>query len=50
MAKKYKKIWKSKEERDAHEARVDRTLRRLRALAEKGWAELEQKNPELKNL
>lgn len=48
--KKFKKIWNSKEEWEAHNARVGRTLRRLRCLAEKGWAELEKKNPELKSL
>jgi hypothetical protein len=31
MAKKYKKIWASKEEHDAWEAHVDETLRKLRA-------------------
>jgi len=50
MAKKKKRKTWTDEERAAHEARVDQTLRRLRALAEKGWAELEKKNPELKNL
>jgi hypothetical protein len=34
MAKKYKKIWASKAERDAWEAHVDETLRRLREAAE----------------
>jgi hypothetical protein len=48
--KKYKKIWNSKEEWEAHEAQVEQTIRRLRKLAERGWAELEKKNPELKNL
>jgi len=43
MGKKYKKIWASKEERDAHEARVDETLRRLRELAEKAQAQLDAK-------
>jgi hypothetical protein len=32
---KYKKIWDSKEERDAWEAHVDETLRRLREAAER---------------
>jgi hypothetical protein len=41
--KKYKKIWNSKEEYDAHNARVDANLRRLRELAEKGLAELAAK-------
>lgn len=51
MAKKRKKsIWASKEEREAHEARVERTIRRQTKLAEKAWAELEKKNPELRNL
>jgi hypothetical protein len=49
MAKK-RKSRRTREERDAWNAHVDQTLRRLRALAEKGWAELEKKNPELKNL
>ena len=43
VGKKRKKIWASKEERDAWEAHVDETIRRLRGLAEKGWAELERK-------
>jgi succinate dehydrogenase/fumarate reductase flavoprotein subunit len=34
---------KTEEERDAWEAHVDETIRRLRELAEKGWAELERK-------
>jgi hypothetical protein len=34
MGKKWKKIWASKEERDAWEAHVDETLRRLREAAE----------------
>jgi hypothetical protein len=33
----------SKAERDALDARTDETIRRLRELAEKGWAELERK-------
>jgi hypothetical protein len=44
MAKKRKKIWASKEERDAWEAHVDETLRRLRALLEKAQAELDAKS------
>jgi hypothetical protein len=47
---KRKKIWRSKAERDAWNAHVDQTIRRLRGLAEKAWAELEEKNPELKKL
>ena len=43
MGKKYKKIWTSKEERDAWEAHVDETLRRLRTLLEKAQAELDEK-------
>jgi len=43
MAKKRKKIWRSRAERDAWNAHVDETLARLRGLAEKGWAELQQK-------
>ena len=41
--KKWKKIWASKAERDASNARVDEVLRRLGELAEKGWAEIERK-------
>ena len=43
MAKKRKRIWASKAERDAHDAHVDETIRRLRELAEKGLAEIERK-------
>ncbi len=43
MGKKWKKIWASKEERDAWEAHVDETLRRLREVAEKAQAELDAK-------
>jgi hypothetical protein len=43
MATRYKKIWASKEEYDAHDVRVARTLRRLRELAEKAQAELDAK-------
>ena len=43
MGKKYKKIWASEEEYEAHEARVDETLRRLREVAEKAQAELDAK-------
>jgi hypothetical protein len=32
---------RSKEEREAHDARVEATIRRLRALAEKAQAELD---------
>jgi hypothetical protein len=40
---KRKKIWRSKAERDAWNAHVDETIRRLRELAEKGQAELDRK-------
>ena len=50
MAKKYRKIWNSKEEWEAQNACVDRTIRRMTTLLEKAWAELERKKPELKNL
>jgi hypothetical protein len=43
MAKKKRKAFRSKEERDAWEAHVDETIARLRGLAEKGWAELQAK-------
>ena len=43
MGKKYKKIWNSKAEYDAQNARVDETLRRLRELLEKAQAELDRK-------
>ena len=44
MAKNRKKrIWASDEERDAWEAHVDETIRRLRDMVEKGLAELERK-------
>ena len=42
MGKK-RKMWASKEERDAWEAHVDETLRRLRELAEKAQAEIDAK-------
>jgi hypothetical protein len=42
MAKK-RKAFRSKEERDAWEAHVDETIARLRGLAEKGWAELQER-------
>ena len=48
--KKYKKIWNSKEEWEAHEAHVEQTIRRMTTLLEKAWAEEVRKNPELKNL
>jgi len=35
MGKKRKRIWASKEERDAWDAHVDETLRRLREAAER---------------
>ena len=41
MAK--KKIWASKEEREAWEAHVDETLKRLREVAEKAQAEIDAK-------
>jgi hypothetical protein len=44
MGKKYKKIWESKEEHDAHEARVDETLRRLREVAEKMLADSKRRS------
>ena len=50
MAKKFRKIWNSRAEWEAHNARIDRDIRRMRALAEKAWAELVEKKPELKNL
>ena len=40
---KRKKIWASREERDAWEAHVDETLRRLREVAEKAQAEIDAK-------
>ncbi len=43
MGKKRKKIWASKEERDAWEAHVDETLRRLREAAESVRARGEQR-------
>jgi hypothetical protein len=43
MGKKYKKIWNSKAERDAWNAHVDETLRRLRELLEKAQADLDRK-------
>jgi hypothetical protein len=44
--KKYKKIWDSKEERDAWEAHVEETLRRLREAIESIHARGEQKPQE----
>ena len=41
MAK--KKIWASKEEREAWEAHVDETLKRLREVAEKAQAGIDAK-------
>ena len=41
MAKKYKKIWNSKEEWEAHNAETEAAIQRLRALAEKAQAELD---------
>lgn len=46
---KWKKIWASKEERDAWDAHVDETIRRLRELAEKAQAELEAKKAREQN-
>ena len=43
MEKKRKKIWNSKEERDAWEAHVDETLRRLREAIESIRARGEQR-------
>jgi hypothetical protein len=43
MGKRKKSAFRSKEERDAWEAHVDETIARLRGLAEKGWAELQEK-------
>ena len=40
---KRKKIWRSKAERDAWNQHVDETIRRMRNLAEKAWAEIERK-------
>jgi hypothetical protein len=45
MGKK-KRIWASKEERDAWEAHVDETLRNLRELAERAKAKLDAKQAE----
>jgi hypothetical protein len=41
MAK--RKIWTSKEERDAWERHVDETIARMRSLAERALADLERK-------
>ena len=41
MAK--KKIWKSKEEREAWERHVDETIARLRGLAERAWADAQRR-------
>ena len=46
MAKKYKKIWASKEEHDAWEAHVDETLRRLREVAERMLRDAKRESPE----
>jgi len=45
MAKKRKKIWKSKEEREAWDAHVDETLRRLREAAESIRTRGEKREP-----
>jgi hypothetical protein len=37
-------------ERVAHEERVDQAIRRLRAMADRGRAELVERKPELKDL
>jgi hypothetical protein len=42
MGKK-RKAFRSKEERDAWEAHVDETIARMRGLAEKAWAEIQEK-------
>lgn len=46
---KRKKTRRSKAEREAWEAHVDETIARLRGLAEKAWAELERRRPDLKS-
>jgi cytochrome c556 len=43
MGKKYKKIWNSKAEWEAHEAQVEKDIRRLRDLAEKAQRELDER-------
>ncbi len=43
MAKRKKSAFRSKEERDAWEAHVDETIARMRGLAEKAWAEIQEK-------
>jgi hypothetical protein len=43
MAKRKRSAFRSKEERDAWEAHVDETIARMRGLAEKAWAELQEK-------
>ena len=43
MAKKRKKPYRSKAERDAWNAHVDETIARMRGLAEKAWAEIQEK-------
>ena len=40
---KRKKSFRTKAERDAWNAHVDETIARLRGLAEKAWAELQEK-------
>ena len=42
MGKRKKSAFRSKEERDAWEAHVDETIARMRGLAEKAWAELQE--------
>ncbi len=43
MGKRRKRAFATEEEREAHERRVDEDIKRLRDLAEKGWAELERR-------
>ncbi len=39
----WKKVWATREERDAHNRRVEEDIARLRRLAEKAQAELDAK-------
>jgi succinate dehydrogenase/fumarate reductase flavoprotein subunit len=43
MGKRKKSAFRNKEERDAWEAHVDETIARMRGLAEKAWAEIQEK-------
>jgi hypothetical protein len=43
MEKKRKKPYRSKADRDAWNAHVDETIARMRGLAEKAWAEIQEK-------